>query len=60
MESNGIPYVINRSIGIHNFEKDGELNMELVKDCRDSLGCDHVLRNQTHFIFVNKIEEINE
>jgi hypothetical protein len=31
--------------------------MELVQAWRDYLGCDHVLRSQTHFLFCETIEE---
>ena len=31
--------------------------MNLVQAYRDWLGCDHVLRNQTHFMFCQTIQE---
>ena len=31
--------------------------MELVQAYRDWVGCDHVLRSQTHFLFCETIEE---
>ena len=44
-------YIIHRDIPIHNFtNKEGIINLELVKDCRDYFfRVDHVLRNETHF-----------
>ena len=50
-------YLINRKIPTHNFEKDGQLNLDFVKEWMEWLGCDHVLRDQTHFIFVETIED---
>jgi hypothetical protein len=51
-------YLINRRIPVHNFEKKGELNLDFVQAWRDHLGCDHVLRDQTHFIFCETIEDV--
>jgi hypothetical protein len=44
---------------IHNFQVKGSnrLNMELCKAYRDYLGCDHVLRTPTHFLFCETIQE---
>ena len=52
-------YVVKREIAIDCFKIKGEdkLDMELVKEGRDCLSCDHVLRNQTHFLFCQRIEE---
>lgn len=52
-------YVVKREIPTHNFSQKGtnKLNMELVQAWRDYLGCDHVLRSQTHFLFCETIEE---
>ena len=36
-------------------------NMDIVKEWRDYLPkVDHVLRNQTHFLFVETIEDVEE
>jgi hypothetical protein len=51
-------YLVNRRIPTHNFEKKGELNLDFVKAWMGWLGCDHVLRDQTHFIFVETIQDI--
>ena len=51
-------YLVNRRIPVHNFEKDGGVVLDFVKAWRDYLGCDHVLRDQTHFIFVETIQDI--
>jgi len=51
-------YLINRRIPTHNFEKNGQPNLEFVKAWMEYLGCDHVLRDQTHFIFVETIEDV--
>jgi len=52
-------YIVKREVAIHNFEIKGSnrLNLELCQAYRDWLGCDHVLRNQTHFLFCETIQE---
>ena len=52
-------YIIKREVPIHNFEQKGtnRLNMELLAAYRDYLGCDHVLRTQTHFLMCETIED---
>ena len=51
-------FLIIRKISIGCFDEKGKLNMNLVKGCRDWFGCDHVLKTQTHFLFVETIEDI--
>lgn len=55
---NNKAYLVNRRIPTHNFEKNGELNLDFVKAWRDYLRCDHVLRDQSHFIFVETIDDV--
>lgn len=52
-------YIVKREVAVHNFEIKGSnrLNLELCQAYRDWLGCDHVLRNQTHFLFCETIQE---
>jgi hypothetical protein len=52
-------YIIHKQIKIADFsDKNGVLNMEMVKECRDVLpNVDHVLRNESHFMFVETIQE---
>ena len=52
-------YIVKREVPIHNFEQKGtnRLNMELLAAYRDYLGCDHVLRTQTHFLMCKTIED---
>ena len=52
-------YIIHKQIKISDFsDKNGVLNMEMVKECRDVLpNVDHVLRNESHFMFVETIQE---
>ena len=52
-------YIVKRETPIHNFEQKGtnRLNMELLAAYRDYLGCDHVLRTQTHFLMCETIED---
>jgi hypothetical protein len=43
----------------HNFEnKDGSLNMEVLKLWRDYLRGDHVLRHNNRFLIVETLQEI--
>lgn len=52
-------YIVKRETPIHNFEVKGSnrLNMELCQAYRDYLGCDHVLRTPTHFLFCETIQD---
>lgn len=52
-------YIIHRQIKIADFSgKNGVVNMEMVKECRDILpNVDHVLNNGTHFMFVETIKD---
>lgn len=52
-------YIIHKQIKINSFSgENGVLNMELVKEYRDFLlNVDHVLRNETHFMFVETIKD---
>ena len=52
-------YIIHRDIPLHNFtNKEGVVNLELVKMCKDYFfHVDHVLRNDTHFLFVETIQD---
>mgnify|MGYP003651073840 FL=1 len=52
-------FVVKQEMPVHRFEVKGSnrLNMELGQAYRDYLGCDHVLRTKTHFLFCETIEE---
>ena len=52
-------YVVKREMPTHRFSIKGSnrLNMELCQAFRDYLGCDHVLRTQTHFMFCETIKD---
>ena len=51
-------YVIIRDMALHNFEnKDGNINMEVLKAWRDHLGCDHVLRHNERFLIAQTIQD---
>jgi hypothetical protein len=52
-------FIVKRETPIHNFEVKGsnKLNMELCQAYRDYLGCDHVLRSPTHFLFCETIQD---
>jgi hypothetical protein len=53
-------YVIHRQIRVDDFvDKEGKINLDLVKEGRDSIfKVDHVLRNETHFLFVETIPDV--
>jgi hypothetical protein len=52
-------YLIIRKAPINKFEIDHHPeNMERVKMYRDWVGADHVLRDQTHFLFCETIQDI--
>tara|TARA_R110002049_G_scaffold75309_2_gene193800 strand:+ start:34 stop:252 length:219 start_codon:yes stop_codon:yes gene_type:complete len=57
---NNEAYVVKRETPIHMFSRKGEnkLNMELLQAWRDYLGCDHVLRTQTHFLMCETIPDV--
>ena len=57
-QHNNDPYILHRRISINSLTKDGKVNMDFIKGWRDYLGCDHVLRNKTHFLFVETIQEV--
>jgi len=52
-------YTIHRDIPLHNFtNKEGVINLELVKMCKDYfLHVDHVLKTESHFLFVETIQD---
>jgi hypothetical protein len=52
-------YIIHRQIRIVDFtDKEGKVNLDLVKEGRDSIfKVDHVLRNETHFLFAETIQD---
>ena len=53
-------YQVKREIAIHNFLPKGGnvIQMDFVKAWRDWLGVDHVLKTQTHFLFVMNVDDI--
>jgi hypothetical protein len=45
-------------MAFHNFEnKDGSINMEVLKAWRDEMGCDHVLRHNDRYLLVQTIQD---
>tara|TARA_R110001606_G_scaffold113564_1_gene240692 strand:- start:791 stop:1015 length:225 start_codon:yes stop_codon:yes gene_type:complete len=55
----GKSYAVLRQIPIQKFETGiNLLNMNYVKAYRDWLGADHVLRDNTYFIFCTTIQDI--
>jgi len=52
-------YIIHRQDRIdHLTDKEGKIDLDLVKDGRDSMfKVDHVLRNETHFLFAETIQD---
>lgn len=57
-QHNNTPYILHRRIPISNFIKNEKVNMDFIKGWRDYLGCDHVLKDKTHFLFVETIQEV--
>jgi hypothetical protein len=56
---NGKAYLVIRKVPIGKFEVDYHPeNMEQVKMYRDWVGADHVLRDQTYFLFVETIQDV--
>jgi len=51
-------FQIKRKIPLHNFIKDGQTSLEFVKAWRDWLGAEHVLRTQTHYLFVMNVDDV--
>ena len=52
-------YVIIRNMASHNFEnKDGSINMEVLKVWRDWEGCDHVLKHNERYLLVQTIQDV--
>ena len=56
---NDVAYVVKRETTVQTFSQKGtnKLNMELLQAWRDYLGCNHVLRTETHFLMCERIEE---
>lgn len=51
-------YVVIRAMAFHNFEnKNGSINMEVLKAWRDYMGCDHVLRHNDRYLLVQTIQD---
>lgn len=52
-------YIVKRETPIHMFEQkmSNKINLDLLGAWRDYLGCDHVLRTQTHFLMCETIHE---
>jgi len=56
--NNGYVYVILREIPHHNFmKKDGSINAEVFNAWKAYLGADKVLKNQTHFVFCETVQD---
>ena len=56
---NDIFYIIHKKIPVSSFtHKDGKIELDLVKEYMEILyKVDHVLRNETHFMFVETIKD---
>jgi hypothetical protein len=52
-------YIIHKKISISSFtHKNGKIELDMVKECMETLyKVDHVLRNETHFMFVETIQD---
>jgi hypothetical protein len=58
---NGKAYVIHRSIPVSFFtDKKGMIDSDEIKEWRDYLPfVNHVLKNETHYLFAETIEDVN-
>jgi len=56
---NNQAYVVKKEVNVNAFSIKGKnkLNMNLVQAYRDWMGCNHVLRTQTHFLFCETIKD---
>jgi len=52
-------YIIHKKIPISSFtHPDGKIELDMVKECMEILyKVDHVLRNETHFMFAETVQE---
>jgi hypothetical protein len=51
-------YVVVRDMALHNFlNRDGSVNMEVLRAWRDHMGCDHVLKQNERFLLVQTIQD---
>lgn len=57
MNHNGNPYLVKRRVAEHNFTFNNQLELKAVEMYMKEIGCNHVLRDQTHFIFVETVQE---
>jgi hypothetical protein len=57
IEHEGKLYKLIRSFKKEKFVKSNSVDKEFLKDFRDYLMCDHVLQNDSHFMFCNTVPE---
>lgn len=50
--------VIKRTLEQHFYNKENHPQLEYVQMYRDWIGADHVLRDQTHYIFCETIDDV--
>jgi hypothetical protein len=50
-------YIPVRSIRKESFAQDEKLNLKNAEIYRNMIGCDHVLQNESHFIFCRTVLE---
>lgn len=50
-------YIVKREIAKHNFTNKQTVMYDWVQMYRDEMGYDHVLQNETHFFFCERIED---
>lgn len=51
-------YSIVRVVSKHNFERNGVDTMELLKEFRDYIRADHVIKDPVNYTFLEEIEAI--
>lgn len=47
-------YIVLRQVSLHNFK-----NIEQVKEYKDYIQADHVLKTPTHYLFCENVESID-
>ncbi len=52
-------YIIKNKAPISSFMgEDKKIHLDLVQEMQDYFGCDHTLKTELHFLFVETIEEV--
>lgn len=55
---NDTVYKIKREVKQHNFTYEGQIHLDVVKEFKEFLNCDHVLQKGDAFLFCEEIPSI--